>query len=331
MAIVDDRPMTKARPESSRTRQLDMIERSFGVNCFTTTQAVDIGLRQQQLFRLAASGHVEQVLRGVHRIAGPPLELQARATAAALVLPPGAAIVRSTAAWLHDVDTRSPDERGQPMDVECVVQRGRTPLHRSGIRCYETDLYPWDLMDVAGTPYTTPARTAADLLRWKRPPMGLAAVDALAAKGLVESDDVLAILERWPGERFIAQARQYAAWIEPLTESVAETWLRLRILEAGFPRPTAQIRILDEGGKEVFRLDLGWPDRQIAIEYDGEEFHSSHHDQAADQRRRERLKKEFGWHVVGVRMSEVLGRSLALEEGIGELLGLTPTIRRRLW
>jgi hypothetical protein len=142
---------------------------------------------------------------------------------------------------------------------------------------------------------------------------------------------VLYTLERWPGHRFVAQARRLASWIEPLSESFGESWLRLRLLEAGFPRPTAQIPILDNSGRLVYRLDLGWEDRRLGIEYDGVEFHSSQSALITDLRRREHLRTDFDWQVVGVGRGEVLGLSMRLEEGVGELVGMAPAISRRTW
>jgi hypothetical protein len=161
--------------------------------------------------------------------------------------------------------------------------------------------------------------------------MGLASADALAAAGLIDPVEVSAKLDRWSRQRFIKQARRLSAWIEPLAESFGESWLRLRILDAGFPRPVAQIPILDSRERVVYRLDLGWPDRRIGIEYDGVEFHSSRAALEADQRRRANLADRFGWHVIGVGRGEVLGSKLDLERGVGELLGLEPAIRRRSW
>ncbi len=76
---------------------------------------------------------------------------------------------------------------------------------------------------------------------------------------------------------------------------------------------------------------MGWRDKRVAVEYDGVEFHSEEDDVAHDEQRRKVLDREFGWHVVGVDRGLVLGRSLELEYGVGELLGLEPQIRTRLW
>jgi hypothetical protein len=310
---------------------LSIICDDLGPGPFTRRQAETVGVSRQQLNRLVESRQVRPVLHSVYQIADAPLELRDRARAAALVIPPEAAIARRTAAWLLGIDTRPPDEQAKPMDVECVVSRGRTPVRRSSIRCFQADLDATDLMIVEGIRCTTPGRTAADLLRWLSPPMALASADAMAGAGLISPDEVSASLDRWPGQRFVEQARRLCAWIEPLTESFGESWLRLRILDAGFPRPVAQIHVLDARGRLVYRLDLGWPERRIGIEYDGDEYHSSAANRAADLRRRERLAQEFGWHVVGVGRGDVLGRKLDLERGVGELLGMEPMILRRTW
>ena len=104
-------------------------------------------------------------------------------------------------------------------------------------------------------------------------------------------------LERFAGHRGAAQARELIGYGEPLTESFGESWLRLRILDAGFPRPCAQVPILDASGRQVYRLDLGDPARRVGFEYDGEEFHSTAAQQRADGERRDRLHREFGWQV----------------------------------
>src|SRR5205809_205362 len=75
-------------------------------------------------------------------------------------------------------------------------------------------------------------------------------------------------LTRWAGHRGVAQARELLGWAEPLTESPMESRSRLQLLDAGLPRPVAQhpVRLLD--GRWV-RLDLAYPERLLAVEFDG--------------------------------------------------------------
>jgi hypothetical protein len=137
-------------------------------------------------------------------------------------------------------------------------------------------------------------------------------------------------IERWHGGRNVKRARRLASYCEPLTESFGESWTRLRILDAGFPRPEAQVP-LDTDGRVEFRLDLGYPDRRLAVEYDGLEFHAGGSHRRHDESRRTRIREFYGWTVLAVGRGEILGQSLAFERGMGELLGLEPKILRRTW
>ena len=295
---------------------------------FTAAQARAISGRPG--YRLVRAGLAREVLHGVFVDASAPDDLRTRAAAAALVLPRGGVLCRSTVAWLRGVGrVWSLDEDALPM-VECVVPRGRTPVRRTGLRCYAADLPSADVVD-DGLPRTTDLRTVLDLARWLPRPMALAAIDSAAHLGLVDLSEAASEIERFAGHRGAAQARELIGHGEPRTESFGESWLRLRILEAGFPRPQAQVPMLAPDGREVYRLDLGDPHRRVGFEYDGEEFHGSSLAVYEDEKRRAVLCREFGWHVVGFHRGHVWGRSLALERAVGELLGLAPQLVMRRW
>jgi very-short-patch-repair endonuclease len=80
-------------------------------------------------------------------------------------------------------------------------------------------------------------------------------------------------------------------------ESPRESWLRLVLLDAGFPRRTAQIRVTD--GQLVAYLDLGWEDQLVALEYDGDHHRTDRRQYVKDIRRTEMLER-LGWHVIKV-------------------------------
>lgn len=298
---------------------------------FDRSLAADAGVTKDRLLGFLREGLVRQVLRGVYLDARVPDDLESRGRCLALRLPVGAAVCRLTAAWLRGVDGRMPEQCQGPPVVECVVPLGHEPVARPGVRGYVAPLRSDEVMVIGGVPCTSDLRTAVDLLRVLRPHMGLAVVDALAARGLVNAAEVQAEVDRWPGHRGVVQARYLASLIDARTESFGESWLRLRIVDAGFPRPVMQIEIADSQGRVRFRLDLGWPDRRIAVEYDGEEFHTTPERRRYDEVRRDVLLAEFGWTVIGVGKGEVLGSSMRLERGVGELLSMEPKIRRRRW
>jgi very-short-patch-repair endonuclease len=73
---------------------------------------------------------------------------------------------------------------------------------------------------------------------------------------------------------------------------------------AGLPHPQAQFEVRVDG-RFVARVDLAWPDRKVAVEYDG----VWHADSAQVHRDRRRLNQlvSAGWtvlHVTSVRMHE---------------------------
>jgi hypothetical protein len=298
---------------------------------FLRSRSDEAGLSDDAVEWLTSRGLLEQPLHGVLRRAATPDTLQARTAAACLVLPDGAAFCRGTAAWLLGVDTRPPGRHGGIPDVECVVPVGRSPIRRAGLRCYAAPLRDEDLVELGGLPCTSPARTAIDLARWSMPGMGLGTLDAMARAGLIVPEDLLERVERWRGDRFVGQARRLIQWCDPLAESYGESWLRLRVLEAGFPTPQLQIQLADRDGVLVYRLDLGYEAIRCSWEYDGEEFHLGSAAEAADRRRRADIEHRWGWSVIGVGKNLVLGPSMALERGIGEVLGMEPQIRRRRW
>ena len=93
-------------------------------------------------------------------------------------------------------------------------------------------------------------------------------------------------------------------------ESPRETWLRLLLMEAGFPRPQTQIPVLGPDGYPLYYLDMGWPEMMIAVDYDGD-----------DHRERPRFRNDIvrseyiahvGWThirvVAGSSRSEILLR-----------------------
>jgi hypothetical protein len=184
---------------------------------------------------------------------------------------------------------------------------------------------------VQGVPCTTAVRTAVDVLRWCSPHLGLGIADALAAQGRVDPAELSARLAEFAGTRGVRRARYLAGLVEPLTQSMGESWVRLRMADAGFPRPQAQIPVRDHDGLLLALLDMGWARERVAVEYDGEEFHSSPQQIAHDRQRREMLERNYAWRILAVGKGEVLGRSLAFERAVGELLSREPRISRRLW
>ena len=97
----------------------------------------------------------------------------------------------------------------------------------------------------------------------------------------------------------------------------------------GLSRPEPQIEVCGPDGHVCYRIDLGYRDRRLGLEYDGEDYHGSPAAQAHDASRRRDLRERFGWDVYGFTRGDVLGRRPGLELAIGGLLGVEPLLPRR--
>lgn len=298
---------------------------------FRREDASRAGVGRRQLERLEACGRVVRVLREVYLAQWLESDPVARAAAVGLVLPPGAAVCRETAAWLHGVDAREPGRHLSAPLLQTLVPRPAEPMSRPGVQGFSSTVGPDDIWLVHGVRTTSPIRTAVDLLRWTPPFVGLAALDGLAHGGLLEPGDVLGRLAPLRGQRFVAKARRLASLCEPASESAGESWMRLRVIDAGLPRPVVQVPIV-AGGREVYRLDCGYPELRIGFEYDGVLWHGETAGQVrADESRRDDLRDRFGWTVVGAGREHVLGARPAVEAVVAELIGWDRPLLRRSW
>jgi hypothetical protein len=147
---------------------------------------------------------------------------------------------------------------------------------------------------------TTPARTALDLAR--RLPLGVAvaAVDALTQATDLKMADIELLVDRYSGRRGVRAARAALALVDGGAQSPKETWLRLLLMRAGFPRPQTQIVVRNEWGWREAYLDMGWEDIKVAVEYDGDQHRSDRRQYVKDIRRLEMLDQRYGWLVVRV-------------------------------
>ena len=291
------------------------------------------GMPWREAHDLARSPDYVHVLRSVLLHRSVVDDTVARAHAVALVLPDGAAVCGATAAWLHGVDARVPGRHHGPADLQCVVPLGTARRRRPGLASRVSSLPAHDVTLVHDIPTTTPLRTALDLARYTPAYVGLATLDTFAHRGMVTVPDLAARLSGLRGARNVARARRLVELCEPATESAGESWLRLRLVEAGLPRPVPQISIRDATGREVYRLDLGYPEQRVGVEYDGDAHHFATHAQhVADLRRRDDLRRRFGWEVIGVHRGDVLGRRADLERATGEMIRFPgPLLARREW
>jgi hypothetical protein len=71
--------------------------------------------------------------------------------------------------------------------------------------------------------------------------------------------------------------------------SPRETRLRLLLVDAGLPRPTTQIPVVEGRGRLVRVLDMGWEDFMVGAEYDGDQDRTDRPQYAKDVRVKRKL------------------------------------------
>jgi hypothetical protein len=298
--------------------------------CFRSDAVGPARLSRPRLAAGLAEGTLREVVRGVYVDARAPDDPATWLAALRLLVPPGAVVARQSAAWVHGVDVRSTGPPGDVPQVECLVPYGTSVRRRSGLRCRSAPLEQADVDGLGGVRCTTPLRTAADLLTHLPRHMALAAADAMAHAGLFTRGQLVAEVRRRQGRRGYRHARRLASFCDAGAESFAESWTRLRLLDAGFPRPVTQVPLGRDGWVE-YRIDLGYPRLRVGIEYDGMAYHSTGADRRRDDKRRDRIRREYGWTLLVADHGDILGRQLAFERAVGEALGMEPTIRWRRW
>lgn len=215
----------------------------------------------------------------------------------------GGVIAGRAAAALHGakwVDEDAP--------IELIWANNRPP---HGILTHNDRFAPDEVEEINGMAVTNVARTALDLGRFLPRNAAVEHLDALARATDLEVEHVLPLTDRYAGARGMRGCREALGLMDAGADSPKETWLRLLVMDAGYPRPGTQIPVLDDYGNEFAYLDMGWEDPMIALEYDGVQHQTDRKRYAWDAKRL-RMIQHQGWLHIRVikedRPREVLNR-----------------------
>ena len=168
-----------------------------------------------------------------------------------------------------------------------------------GIIVHKDDVADDELCHIGVISCTTVARTVFDIGRWLPFEQGVIRVDALLNATDVAVGEVTELATRYPGARNIRRLRRVLDLADNGAESPQETRLRLAPIRGGLPRPVTQIPIRDARGRIVRRIDMGWPQWKVGVEYDGEQHWTNSEIHAGDIDRLEFLA-ELGWRIIRV-------------------------------
>jgi hypothetical protein len=113
-----------------------------------------------------------------------------------------------------------------------------------------------EVTSVADLPVTTPARTAFDLGRYQKRAVAIGRLDALMRAAPFRKREVSTLMQRYGPVRGLRQLRELLPLVDDGAESLKESWLRLLLIDNGFPIPETQIPVFD-GGVPFAYLDMG--------------------------------------------------------------------------
>ncbi|TCB99997.1 DUF559 domain-containing protein [Micromonospora zingiberis] len=229
---------------------------------------------------------LRRVRRGVYADQPPDDEDELRALL--LCLPAGAMFARQTAARRYGFGVLRDDL--VHVQVPNTVPKPRLP----GLVVHHSVL-PVQPVLVQGLPCVPAARCAVDLARTVRRLDALPVLDAALRSAAVTPDDLLAEVCVHRALRGVRQARELVPLADGRAECRQESQLRLVLLDGRLPPPEPQLWVPDTAGLPRFRVDLGYRERRVGIEYDG----ISHLDREAFRYDRERINwlDAQGWRM----------------------------------
>lgn len=157
-----------------------------------------------------------------------------------------------------------------------------------------------EVTEVRKIPVTNPARTAFDIGRYtEAEAVAVMRLDALVNATKLSLDDIEAIAAAHPGVRGLTRLRKALPLVDGGAESPQETFARLALIEASLPAPTTQVRIYDEFGNFVARVDMAYEEVKVAIEYDGQQHWTDPEVRRKDLDKMYELTR-LGWLVIRV-------------------------------
>lgn len=288
LAMDSERQSSEAAPEPGGSAPASPVTRA---------QALEQGLTSWQL----RQGELVHVARDTYLPPGMDQDLLTRARGVLLTMPRPSLISHNSAARIWGLQL----PRGAESElIHVVTPRALRPKHRADRFVHEAvRLGPQDADAVDGLAITSPARTWWDLATV------LGSADLLAVTDqLLRTWTPKAWLQRMlaehTGERGAVRARLALRYGDPRSESRMESVLRWVLIGGGLPAPELQFVVKDANGSFVARIDLAYPEMQIAVEFDGA-VHREADVFARDLRRQNRLVAA-GWTVLRFSGSDVL-------------------------
>lgn len=188
-----------------------------------------------------------------------------------------------------------------------VTQDGRPGVATPGVVRHHGTLPEVDRTTAHGLPVTGLARTLVDCASTLPEDRGLVIADSALRLG-ADPDRIREIVSSSTGRRGIVRARRVVALADGRSQSPGETLARLHLHRSGVPAPDLQVQVGTRRG--TFFLDLGWPARRVALEFDGlvkysGELGSTAPEAVFAEKRRQDAIEDEGWRVLRATWSDL--------------------------
>ncbi|BBZ32908.1 hypothetical protein [Mycolicibacterium confluentis] len=257
-----------------------------------------------RLTRRELTRDYSRVYRNVYVPTGTTLSAAERAKAAWLSSGRDAVMCGLSAAallgsrWIPDDAPADVLGRHHRRDDGIVVHAERVPAEElvwcQGVRCTDVE------------------RTVFDLGRRLLFPENLIRVDALLNATGVPVEGIAGIADRYRGARNIRRLDEVLRLADGGAESPQESRVRIVLIEGGLPRPATQIRV----GRR--RVDMGWPEWKVGVEYDGAQHWTDIDQHGGDIARLEYLH-QMDWVIVRVVAAHLRDPQLIIERVVAAL------------
>jgi very-short-patch-repair endonuclease len=166
---------------------------------------------------------------------------------------------------------------------------------------HRTDLRPSDVVVMDDVPITSAVRTAWDVAALEPLGTAVAALDAMVRANAVTEQELATVADHGAGRWGVTRVRRAVPLVDRRAESAPESRVRVALVLAGLV-PVPQFEVIARG-RFLARVDFGWPEQKVALEYEG-----AHHFDgvqiARDDDRYERLLAA-GWRVIRISVADL--------------------------
>ncbi len=254
----------------------------------TRQQLAAAGVAAGTVTRMAERGEIVRVCHGVFRAGGAPESFRSRLWTG--VLATEGTVAYQTAARLWGVVA---DEVEQ---IHLVLPHERRVSTPAGVRLHRVPVPSTEVTLRSGLPMTRRSWTVLDLLGRLRWPEATRLADRAVQRGWIRPGDVADRVRRHPGRTGNRQLRALEPFVTDGAAAQSERILHALLRRAGLQGWKPNLDVWHHG-ELVAVLDVGFPERRVAVEVDGMAFHVDVDSFRRDRSRQNRLVA-LGWTVL---------------------------------